>query len=73
MDRYAAIEERKLKDPFSIKKCIKALEKLEGLSMADMLKAADIFTANKENREVFLSFSSNELRLGWLTGKVRNT
>lgn len=73
IDRYAIIEERKLKDPFSIKKCIKALERLEGLSMADMLKAADIFTANKENREVFLSFSSNELRLGWLTGKVRNT
>nr|XP_040241843.1 uncharacterized protein LOC109742475 isoform X1 [Aegilops tauschii subsp. strangulata] len=73
INRFAAIEERKLKDPFSIKKCIKALEKLEGLSMADMLKAADIFTANKENREVFLSFSSNELRLGWLTGKVRNS
>uniref|UniRef100_A0A8R7TFG8 Myb/SANT-like domain-containing protein n=1 Tax=Triticum urartu TaxID=4572 RepID=A0A8R7TFG8_TRIUA len=73
IDRYAAIEERKLRDPFSIKKCIKALERLEGLSMADMLKAADIFTANKENREVFLSFSSNELRLGWLTEKIRNT
>nr|XP_020167979.1 uncharacterized protein LOC109753496 [Aegilops tauschii subsp. strangulata] len=73
IDRYAAIEERKLKDPFSIKKCIKALERLEGLTMADTLKAADIFTANKENREVFLSFSSNELRLGWLTGKIRNT
>ncbi|KAI5015866.1 hypothetical protein ZWY2020_059405 [Hordeum vulgare] len=73
IDRYAAIEERKLKDPFSIKKCIKALERLEGLSMADMLKAADIFAANKENREVFLSFSSNVLRLGWLIGKVQNT
>ncbi|KAI4996347.1 hypothetical protein ZWY2020_048138, partial [Hordeum vulgare] len=30
------------------------------LSMADMLKA-DIFAANKENREVFLSFSSNDM------------
>ncbi|KAI4980666.1 hypothetical protein ZWY2020_021151 [Hordeum vulgare] len=56
----------------NIKKCIKALERLEGLSMADMLKAANIVTANKENREVFLSFSSNKLQLGWLIGKVRN-
>ncbi|KAI4996352.1 hypothetical protein ZWY2020_048143 [Hordeum vulgare] len=32
IDRYAAIEEE-IKGPFSIKKCIKALERLEGLSM----------------------------------------
>ncbi|VAH70598.1 unnamed protein product [Triticum turgidum subsp. durum] len=34
IDRYTTIQERKLRDPFSIKKCINELERLDGLLMA---------------------------------------
>ncbi|XBI96593.1 hypothetical protein VPH35_032857 [Triticum aestivum] len=73
MERFAAIEERKLEDPYSIQKCIAALEGLPDLQMGDILKAADLFTNNKDNREVFLSFSTDALRLGWLRNKIQNT
>ena len=61
MERFSAIEERKLEDPYSIQKCIAALEGLPDLQMGDILKAADLFTDNKDNREVFLSVSTNAL------------
>uniref|UniRef100_M8AVC7 Isoflavone 2'-hydroxylase n=1 Tax=Aegilops tauschii TaxID=37682 RepID=M8AVC7_AEGTA len=64
MERLAAIEERKLEDTYSIQKCISALEELPYLQMGDMLKAADLFTYNKDNRGVFLSFSTNVLAMG---------
>ncbi|XP_020197434.1 uncharacterized protein [Aegilops tauschii subsp. strangulata] len=54
--RYAGIEERNLEDPYGIPRCIAALEGLPDLQMEDVLKAADLFTDNKGNREVFLSF-----------------
>ena len=73
MNRFAAIEERKLEDPYSIQTCIATLEGLPDLQTEDMLKAADLFTDNKDNREVFLSFSSKELRLSWLKRKIQNT
>ncbi|XP_048537634.1 L10-interacting MYB domain-containing protein-like [Triticum urartu] len=73
LDRFAAIEERKLEDPYSIQNCIAVLEGLPDLQTEDMLKAADLFTDNKDNREVFLSFSSKELRLAWLKRKIQNT
>ena len=73
MERFAAIEVRKLEDPYSIQKCIAALEGLPDLQMGDILKAADLFTNNKDNREVFLSFSTDALRLGWLRNKIQNT
>ncbi|KAJ1276840.1 hypothetical protein BS78_05G246700 [Paspalum vaginatum] len=69
IDRFAAIEERKLDDPYSINKCITVLEGLNGLQMGDILVAADIFKT-KENREVFLSFSSDALRLAGLQGRL---
>ena len=64
IDRYAAIEERKLRDPFSIKKCSKALERLDGLPMADMLKAVDIFTNSKETWKYFCHFQV--MNCGWV-------
>ncbi|XP_037459324.1 protein HUA2-LIKE 1-like isoform X1 [Triticum dicoccoides] len=70
--RFAGIEERNLEDPYGIPKCIAALEGLPDLQMEDVLKAADLFTDNKGNREVFLSFSSNALRLGWVRRKIQN-
>ncbi|XP_044432131.1 protein HUA2-LIKE 1 [Triticum aestivum] len=70
---FAAIEERNLEDPYGIPKCIAALEGLPELQMEDILKAADLFMDNKGNREVFLSFSSSALRLGWLRRKIHNT
>uniref|UniRef100_A0A452XHH4 Uncharacterized protein n=1 Tax=Aegilops tauschii subsp. strangulata TaxID=200361 RepID=A0A452XHH4_AEGTS len=73
MERFAAIEERKLEDPYSIQKCIAAFEGLPDLQMGVILKAVDLFTNNKENREVFLSFSIDALRLGWLRNKIQNT
>ncbi|XBI83242.1 hypothetical protein VPH35_091771 [Triticum aestivum] len=69
IDRFAAIEDKKLEDPYSINKCITAIEGLEGLQLGDMLMASDIFKC-KENREVFLSYSTNELRLAWLKREI---
>lgn len=69
IDRFASIEEKKLEDPYNINKCITVLEGLNGLQMADILEAADIFK-NKENREVFLSFSSDALRLAWIIREI---
>lgn len=69
IDRFAAIEEKKLEDPYSIKKCVTMLERLHGLQMGEILVAADIFKC-KENREVFLSFSTDALRLAWIKRKI---
>ncbi|XP_066375687.1 uncharacterized protein [Miscanthus floridulus] len=70
IERFAAIEEKKLDDPFSINKCITLLEGLSELQTSDMLKAADIFKDNPSNREVFLSFGSDALRVGWLLRQI---
>ena len=70
IERFAAIEEKKLDDPFSIKKCITVLEGLSELQTGDMLKAADIFKDNPSNREVFLSFGCDALRVGWLLRQI---
>jgi hypothetical protein len=70
IDRFAAIEEKKLEDPYSINKCITVLEGLHGLQMGDILVAADIFKS-KENREVFLSFSIDTLQLAWIKREIQ--
>jgi len=69
IERFAAIEEKKLDDPFSIQKCITTIEGLNDLQLGDMLLASDIFRS-KENREVFLSFSSDALRLAWIKREI---
>ncbi len=69
IDRYIAIEEKKLEDPYNINKCITAIEGLNGLQLGDMLMASDIFKS-KENREVFLSYSSDALRLAWIKREI---
>ncbi|KAF7070516.1 hypothetical protein CFC21_076029 [Triticum aestivum] len=69
IDRFAAIEEKKLEDPCSITRCIATIEKLQGLQVDDILVAADIFKI-KENREVFLSFSRDDLRLAWIEREI---
>jgi hypothetical protein len=56
--RFASIEEKKMEDPYSIKKCITTLEGLSDLQMEEMIKAAGIFKENPANREIFLSFFS---------------
>ncbi|KAM3212046.1 hypothetical protein ACQJBY_065253 [Aegilops geniculata] len=71
--QFAGIEEINFEDPYGIPKCIAVLEGLQDLQMEDVLKAADLFTDNKGNREVFLSFSSNAFRLGWVRRKIQNT
>jgi len=70
IERFTAIEEKKLDDPFSINKCITVLEGFSELQTGDMLKAADIFKDNPSNREVFLSFGSDALRVGWLLRQI---
>lgn len=72
INRFAAIEEKKLEDPFSIHKCIAAIEGLDGLQLGDMLLASDIFKT-RENREIFLSFSSDERRLAWIKREIART
>ncbi|KAJ1254554.1 hypothetical protein BS78_K032600 [Paspalum vaginatum] len=51
INRFAAIEEKKLEDPYNINKCILVLEGLYGLQMGEILVASDIFKS-KENREL---------------------
>ncbi|CAO2146859.1 unnamed protein product [Urochloa humidicola] len=70
IDRFAAIEEKKMEDPYSINKCVAVLEGLPDLQMEEMIKAADIFKDNSANREAFLSFSHDETRLGWLRKQI---
>ncbi|VAI27534.1 unnamed protein product [Triticum turgidum subsp. durum] len=69
IDQFAAIEERKLEHPCSITKCITTIEKLQGLQVGDILVAADIFKS-KNNRELFLSFSTDALRLAWVKREI---
>src|SRR4051812_21035668 len=66
---FAAIEEKKLEDPYIISRCITTLERLSGLQMANMVMAADIFKS-KGNRELFLPFSIDEARLAWLKRQI---
>ena len=70
IDRFAAIEEKKLEDPYSINKGIIVLEGLNDLHMGDILLASDIFQ-NKNNREVFLSFQGDALRLAWVKREIK--
>jgi len=69
IDRFVAIEEKKLEDPYSINKCIAVLEDLDGLQVGHLLMASDIFKI-KDNREVFLSFKSDALKLAWITREI---
>ena len=71
IDRFAAIEEKKLEDHFSIQKCITTIEGLNDLQLDDMLLASDIFRS-KATREVFLSFSSDALRLAWIKREIEH-
>jgi hypothetical protein len=70
IERFATIEKKKMKDPYSIKTCVTVLEGLPGLQMEELIKAADIFKENPANRETFLSFSRDETRLGWLRNQT---
>ena len=70
IERFATIEDKKMEDPYSIKKCVTVLEGLPDLQMEEMIKAADIFKENPANRETFLSFSRDETRLGWLRKQI---
>jgi hypothetical protein len=69
IDRFAAIEEKKLEDPYNINKCITVLESLNDLQMGDILLASDIFQ-NKNNREIFLSFQGDAIRLAWVKREI---
>jgi hypothetical protein len=62
IDLFTVIEEKKLEDPYSINKCITLFEGLNGIQMGDILMSSDIFK-NKDNMKVFLSFTSDALRL----------
>ncbi|CAN6313119.1 unnamed protein product [Urochloa humidicola] len=56
IDRFAAIEEKKMEDPYSISKCVAVLEGLPDLQMEEMIKAAYIFKDNSANRELSSHF-----------------
>jgi hypothetical protein len=45
------------------------LESLNDLQMGDILLASDIFQ-NKNNREVFLSFQGDAIRLAWVKREI---
>jgi hypothetical protein len=68
IDRFAAIEEKKLEDPYSINKCITVLEGLNGIQMGDILMASNIFKS-KDNRKV--SYHLQVMLCSWLGLKGR--
>jgi hypothetical protein len=45
------------------------LESLNDLQMGDILLASDIFQ-NKNNREIFLSFQGDAIRLAWVKREI---
>ncbi|KAL2503993.1 L10-interacting MYB domain-containing protein [Abeliophyllum distichum] len=56
---------------FTITKCIKALDELEGIEDGLYYGALDLFE-NPNFRETFLSLKSNYVRLTWLQGKLQS-
>jgi hypothetical protein len=58
-----------LDDPYNINKCITLSEGLNGIQIGDILMASDIFKS-KDNREVFLSFTSDALHLAWIKTEI---
>ncbi|KAF8081705.1 hypothetical protein N665_0870s0027 [Sinapis alba] len=56
-------------DRFSISKCIKALDDLQGVDQPTYFLALDLFE-NPSSREIFVSLKY-EKRLKWLQGKCR--
>jgi hypothetical protein len=69
IDRFVSIEEKKLEDPYNINKCIVVLKDLDSLQVGHLLMAYDILKI-KNNREVFLSFKGDALRLAWITREI---
>ncbi|KAF3542227.1 hypothetical protein DY000_02000377 [Brassica cretica] len=56
-------------DRFSISKCIRALDDLQGVDQQTYFAALDLFE-NPSSREIFISLKY-EKRLKWLQGKCR--
>jgi hypothetical protein len=67
--RAAAI--MKNEDRFSISKCIKVLDEMQGVDQRIYFLALDLFE-NPSAREIFISLKS-EKRLPWLQGKCNAT
>ncbi|KAL1191264.1 hypothetical protein V5N11_001497 [Cardamine amara subsp. amara] len=59
----------KNEDRFSISKCIRALDDLQGVDQRTYFLALDLFE-NPTSREIFISLK-NEKRFKWLQGKCR--
>ncbi|XP_037432325.1 DNA topoisomerase 2-like [Triticum dicoccoides] len=68
IDRFAAIEERKLEDPCNITKCITTIEKLQGLQVGDILVAADIFKSKKNREAVKMEWNTAGQRVHVVVG-----
>jgi hypothetical protein len=58
----------KNEDRFSISKCIKVLDELQGVDERVYFHALDLFENNSSAREIFVSLKG-EKRLPWLQGK----
>ncbi|XP_061369473.1 uncharacterized protein LOC133312315 [Gastrolobium bilobum] len=58
----------KNEDRFSISKCIKVLDELQGVDERVYFLALDLFETNTSAREIFISLKC-EKRLPWLQGK----
>lgn len=58
----------KNEDRFSISKCIKMLDEMQGVDERIYFLALDLFENHPNAREVFISLKS-EKRLAWLQGK----
>ena len=67
--RAAAI--MKNEDRFSISKCIKVLDEMQGVDQRIYFLALDLFE-NPNAREIFISLKSDK-RFPWLQGKCRAT
>lgn len=67
--RMRATAIMKNEDRFSISKCIKVLDEMQGVDQRTYFLALDLFE-NPNARETFISLKS-EKRLPWLQGKCR--
>ncbi|KAL3845311.1 hypothetical protein ACJIZ3_002714 [Penstemon smallii] len=66
-----AVAKPGIDERFTITKCIKALDEIEGIENGLYYAALDLFE-NPSFRETFLSLKNNYLRLTWLQGKRGN-
>ena len=64
IERFATIEEKKMEDPYSIKKCVTALEGLPDLQMEELIKQQTYSKRTQQTEKLFFHFLM--MKQGWV-------